>query len=86
MGTMRTMMFPYLGLADFFHWQRFMFWAQAPAALILGPLLFLVIPVQSSHGPLKARDLLYRLARADYAGALTLVSLIASILMGLLTR
>lgn len=53
--------------------QRLIFWVQAPAALILGPLLFFAIPAAGEDNPLEVRKLLHKLARVDYAGALTLV-------------
>lgn len=52
-----------------------MFWIQAPAALVLGPLLFLMIPMSQKQGSLKEQSILQRLARVDYMGALTLVRL-----------
>ncbi|KAJ5930165.1 hypothetical protein N7466_005658 [Penicillium verhagenii] len=52
---------------------RLIFWIQAPAALVLGPLLFLAIPPPSTHhSSLMEGTLLRSLARIDYAGALTL--------------
>ncbi|KAJ5377134.1 uncharacterized protein N7496_004543 [Penicillium cataractarum] len=52
---------------------RLIFWVQAPAALLLGPLLFLAIPASSGgRAPLNTRSLLRSLARVDYAGALAL--------------
>lgn len=54
--------------------QRLIFWIQAPAALVLGPLLFLAIPASAGgRAPLNTRSLLRSLARVDYAGALALV-------------
>lgn len=57
--------------------QRVIFWFQARLTFVLGPLLFLSLPSDSVDGsePLRARQLLRKLARVDYAGALTLVRL-----------
>lgn len=55
--------------------QRLIFWIQAPAALVLGPLLFLAIPASSGgRAPLDTRSLSRSLARVDYAGAVALVN------------
>lgn len=54
--------------------QRLLFWIQAPAALVLGPMLYLAIPASSGgRAPLNTRSLSRSLARVDYAGALALV-------------
>ncbi|KAJ5692765.1 hypothetical protein N7462_002188 [Penicillium macrosclerotiorum] len=63
---------------------RILFWIQAPAALILGPSLFLVIPVSSRGlGLVKTRALMRNLARVDYAGALTLTLSVTLLLFSL---
>ncbi|KAJ5119208.1 hypothetical protein N7448_010914 [Penicillium atrosanguineum] len=52
---------------------RLLFWIQAPAALVLGPLLFLALPTSSNdRGALTGSALRASLARVDYAGSLTL--------------
>ncbi|GLA75074.1 hypothetical protein AtubIFM55763_006336 [Aspergillus tubingensis] len=51
---------------------RIIFWVQAPLALILGPVQYLAIPKRPEDEHLSGRALLRRLAKVDYAGALTL--------------
>ncbi|KAJ5651786.1 hypothetical protein N7507_009212 [Penicillium longicatenatum] len=52
---------------------RLIFWIQAPAALVLGPLLYFAIPPPAEdHSSLREGTLLQSLARIDYAGALTI--------------
>ncbi|OOQ84550.1 MFS multidrug transporter [Penicillium brasilianum] len=63
---------------------RLIFWIQAPAALVLGPLLFLAIPASSGgRAPLNARSILRSLARVDYAGALALTLSVVLLLSSL---
>ncbi|KAJ5887025.1 uncharacterized protein N7473_009699 [Penicillium subrubescens] len=63
---------------------RLIFWIQAPAALVLGPLLFLAIPASSGgRAPLNTRSLLRSLARVDYAGALALTLSVVLLLASL---
>ncbi|KAJ5818071.1 hypothetical protein N7474_003662 [Penicillium riverlandense] len=64
---------------------RFMFWAQAPVALLLGPLLFFAIPqpAQPRDSPSEVQSLWYSLARVDYAGALTLTISVVLLLTSL---
>ncbi|KAJ5161344.1 hypothetical protein N7492_006736 [Penicillium capsulatum] len=53
---------------------RFLFWSQAPISLLLGPLLFFVIPTVSEDSAEEEKVSLFdQLARVDYAGSLTLV-------------
>ncbi|PWY87425.1 MFS general substrate transporter [Aspergillus heteromorphus CBS 117.55] len=51
---------------------RSMFWLQAPAALLVGPVLFSAIPKRAEDENVDARALLGKLVKVDYAGALTL--------------
>ncbi|KAF7715309.1 Uncharacterized protein PECH_007279 [Penicillium ucsense] len=63
---------------------RLMFWIQAPAALILGPMLFLAIPASSGHrAPLDSGTLMQILSRVDYAGALALALSVVLLLSSL---
>ncbi|KAJ5153535.1 uncharacterized protein N7482_010013 [Penicillium canariense] len=64
--------------------QRLIFWIQAPAALVLGPLLFLAIPASSGgRSPLDYRSMLRSLARVDYVGALALTFSVVLLLSSL---
>ncbi|OOF94181.1 hypothetical protein ASPCADRAFT_208723 [Aspergillus carbonarius ITEM 5010] len=58
-------------LTPTFGW-RLIFWVQAPLALLLGPVQFLAIPNRPGDEHLGGRVLLQKLAKVDYAGALTL--------------
>ncbi|KAJ5197745.1 uncharacterized protein N7498_006862 [Penicillium cinerascens] len=52
---------------------RFLFWIQAPAALVLGPLLSLALPTSpNDRGALTGSALRNSLVRIDYAGSFTL--------------
>ncbi|KAJ5475708.1 hypothetical protein N7539_007995 [Penicillium diatomitis] len=63
---------------------RLMFWIQAPAALILGPMLFLAIPATSgTRAPLDSGTLMQILSRVDYAGALALALSVVLLLSSL---
>ncbi|KAJ5593928.1 uncharacterized protein N7459_000136 [Penicillium hispanicum] len=63
---------------------RFIFWIQAPLALVLGPLLFLAIPPPPEEAsPLKDQSLRQSLARIDYAGAVTLTLAVVLLLSSL---
>ncbi|EPS27155.1 hypothetical protein PDE_02098 [Penicillium oxalicum 114-2] len=63
---------------------RLLFWIQAPAALVLGPLLFLAIPPPSSAcASLDSRTLMQILWRVDYAGALALALSVVLLLSSL---
>lgn len=67
--------------------KRFLFWIQAPAALVLGPLLFLALPTSpNDRSALTGSALRSSLARVDYAGSFTLVGWIQPFFMIWLTR
>ncbi|PYH98079.1 MFS general substrate transporter [Aspergillus ellipticus CBS 707.79] len=51
---------------------RFMFWLQASAAVLVGPVLFSAIPKRPGEEHLGRQALLQKLAKVDYAGALML--------------
>ncbi|KAL3466131.1 major facilitator superfamily domain-containing protein [Aspergillus heterothallicus] len=64
---------------------RPIFWAQAPVALILGPVLFFAIPSHHSYesGDLKTDSLREKLKNVDYAGAFFLALSIFLLLFSL---
>lgn len=55
---------------------RFLFWIQAPLAMIAGTVLFFSIPSSFTLGQKFGKSSIWaKLARIDYAGALLLVSM-----------
>ncbi|KAF9889330.1 hypothetical protein FE257_007440 [Aspergillus nanangensis] len=60
-------------LTPMYGW-RIIFWVQAPIALLLGPVQFMSIPSPpgDDSGSLHRSSILRKLAKVDYAGALTL--------------
>ncbi|KAJ6157821.1 hypothetical protein N7470_005413 [Penicillium chermesinum] len=63
---------------------RFIFWIQAPLALISGPCVYLAFPRASTgNGKKEPEDLWTNLARIDYAGAITFTSALTLLLTSL---
>ncbi|PLN84757.1 putative transporter [Aspergillus taichungensis] len=62
---------------------RFIFWIQAPLSLILGPILYLSLPPPDRDEGLFSHSLVAKLAKVDYAGALTLALSVFLLLLGL---
>ncbi|EAW21110.1 putative MFS multidrug transporter [Aspergillus fischeri NRRL 181] len=70
-------------LTPVFGW-RLIFWVQAPASLILGLTLFVAVPsAKSTSMSLQGSSPWQRLAKVDYAGALTLTSSVFLLLFSL---
>ncbi|RHZ49831.1 putative MFS multidrug transporter [Aspergillus thermomutatus] len=70
-------------LTPVFGW-RLIFWVQAPASLILGLVEFFAVPVnESTSMSLEARSPWHKLAKVDYAGALTLTTSVFLLLFSL---
>ncbi|PKX88721.1 putative MFS multidrug transporter [Aspergillus novofumigatus IBT 16806] len=70
-------------LTPVFGW-RLIFWVQAPASLILGLTLFRAIPsAKSTSMSLQSSSPWQRLAKVDYAGALTLATSVFLLLFSL---
>ncbi|GIJ88060.1 hypothetical protein Asppvi_006976 [Aspergillus pseudoviridinutans] len=70
-------------LTPVFGW-RLIFWIQAPASLILGLIEYLAVPdTRNTSMSLQASSPWQRLAKVDYAGALTLTSSVFLLLFSL---